>query len=85
VTTNSPAADTPEGFVPLFRTGPLLDALGPFFFRPRKSTFVIGLRIAAIELGYSASASSDPPMALTTVDIAADFATVLPRGILNIG
>lgn len=102
MTTHPPAADTPEGFVPLFRTGPLLDALGPFFCRPRKSTFVIGLRIAAkhtsargsahggllltlvdIALGYTASASSDPPLALTTVDIVADFATVLPRGILN--
>jgi acyl-coenzyme A thioesterase 13 len=98
VTTHPPAADTPEGFVPLFRTGPLLDTLGPFFCRPRKSSFVIGLRIAAkhapggllltlvdIALGYTASASSDPPLALRTVDIAADFATVLPRGILNIG
>jgi acyl-coenzyme A thioesterase 13 len=102
VITNPLATDTPEGFVPLFRTSPLLDALGPFFCRPRKSTFVIGLRIAAkhanargsahggllltlvdIALGYTASASSDPPLALTTVDIAADFATVLPRGILN--
>jgi hypothetical protein len=36
-----------------------------------------------IALGYTASASSDPPLALTTVDIVADFATVLPRGILN--
>jgi acyl-coenzyme A thioesterase PaaI-like protein len=73
-------------------------------FVGRKSSFVIGLRIAAkhanarasahggllltlveIALGYTASASSYPPLALTTVNIAADFATVLPRGILNIG
>jgi acyl-coenzyme A thioesterase PaaI-like protein len=102
VTTHPRAADTPEGFVPLFLTGPLLEALGPFFCRPRKSTLVIGLRIAAkhtsargsahggllltlvdIALGYTASASSDPPLALTTADIVADFATLLPRGILN--
>ena len=102
--TNLPATDTLERFVPLFRTSSFLDALGPFVYRPAKSGFVIGLRIAAkhanargsahggllltlvdIALGYTASASSDPPLALTTVDIAADFATVLPRGILNIG
>jgi acyl-coenzyme A thioesterase 13 len=104
VTTKPPAADTPDGFVPLFPTAPLLEALGSFFCRPRNSSFVIGLRISAkhanargsahggllltlvdIALGYTASASSDPPLALTTVDIAADIATVLPRGILNIG
>jgi acyl-coenzyme A thioesterase 13 len=104
VSTNSPAPDTPEGFVPLFRTAPLLDAIGSFFCRPRNSSFVIGLRIAAkhasargsahggllltlvdIALGYTASASSDPPLALTTVDIAADIAAVLSGGILNIG
>jgi acyl-coenzyme A thioesterase 13 len=93
VTTNPPATETPEGFVPLFRTSPFFGALGPFFYRPTKSGFVIGLRIAAkhanargsahggflltladIALGYTASASSDPPLALTTVNIAADFA-----------
>jgi acyl-coenzyme A thioesterase PaaI-like protein len=42
------------------------------------------LTLVDIALGYTASASSDPPLALTTVDIAADFATVLPR-VLNIG
>ena len=43
------------------------------------------MTLVDIALGYTASASSDPPLALTTVDIAADFATVLPRVILNIG
>jgi len=89
VTTNPPATETPEGFVPLFRTSPFFGALGPFFYRPTKSGFVIGLRIAAkhanargsahggflltladIALGHTASASSDPPLALTTVNIA---------------
>ena len=67
VTAKPPATDIPEGFVPLFRTGPLLDALGPFFFRPRKSTFVIGLRIAAKHAdaeypsAMSTSVKSRPP------------------------
>jgi acyl-coenzyme A thioesterase 13 len=32
------------------------------------------LTLADIAVGYTASASSDPPLALTTVNIAADFA-----------
>ena len=104
MTTKPPATDIPKGFVPLFRTSAFLDALGPFFYRPTKWSFVSGLRIATkhanargsahggllltlvdIALGYTASASSDPPLALTTVDMAADIAAVLPGGILNIG
>ena len=26
-------SDAPEGFAPLFRTSPFLDALGPFYYR----------------------------------------------------
>jgi acyl-coenzyme A thioesterase 13 len=93
VITKLPTTDIPDGFVPLFRTSPFVDALGPFFYRPTKSSFVIGLRIATkhanargsahgglfltladIALGYTASASSDPPLALRTVNISADFA-----------
>jgi len=85
--------------VPLFRTSPFLDALGPFFYRQTELNFVIGLRIASkhvnsrgsahggllltladIALGYTASAFSDSPLALTTVNIAADFAGHAPIG-----
>ncbi len=38
--------ETPEGFVPLFRTSPFLDTLGPFFYRPIGPGFIIGLRVA---------------------------------------
>ena len=34
------------GFVPLFRTSPLLDTLGPFYGKGRGADLVIGLRIA---------------------------------------
>ena len=95
MTAKPPAADSdiPEGFVPLFRTSPFLDTLGPFFYRRTESSFVIGLRIANkhanargsahggllltladIALGYTAEASSDPPVTLTTVNITGDFA-----------
>ena len=94
MTAKSPTADSdvPEGFVPLFRTSPFQDTLGPLFYRRTKASFVVGLRIASkhanargnahggllltladIALGYTAEASSDPPLALTTVNITGDF------------
>jgi len=42
-TTNS---DVPEGFGPLFRTSPLLDALGPFYGKGAGAELTIGLRVA---------------------------------------
>ena len=66
--------------------------LGPFFYGPVESGFVIGLRVderhgnargaahggflltlADIALGYTAAASDDPPLQLTTISISADF------------
>lgn len=39
-------ANLPDGFGPLFRTSPLLDALGPFYGKGSGSELVIGLRVA---------------------------------------
>jgi len=42
----SPAdSETPEGFGPLFRSSPLLEALGPFYGKGAGSDLVIGLRV----------------------------------------
>jgi acyl-coenzyme A thioesterase 13 len=43
---NAVSADVPEGFGPLFRTSPLLDALGPFYGKGTGADLVIGLRAA---------------------------------------
>ena len=83
----------PEGFLPLFRTSPSLDTLGPLFYRPIGPGFIIGRRVAEkhgnargtahggflvtladIALGYTAAASGDPLLKLTTINISADFA-----------
>ncbi len=37
--------DVPEGFVPLFRTSPFLDAIGPLYSKGNGAEMVIGLRI----------------------------------------
>ncbi len=38
--------DPPDGFTPLFRTSPFLDALGPFYHRRDGRALVLGVRIA---------------------------------------
>ena len=38
--------DVPEDFGPLFRSSPLLDALGPFYGKGAGTELVIGLRVA---------------------------------------
>lgn len=37
--------DIPEGFVPLFRTSPFLDTVGPFYQRSDGDRIIVGLRI----------------------------------------
>lgn len=37
--------DIPEGFVPLFRTSPFLDAIGPLYSKGQGAEMVLGLRI----------------------------------------
>src|SRR6516165_2479631 len=71
VTAKPPATDIPEGFVPLFRTSLFLDALGPFFYRPTKSSFVIGLRVATKHANARGSAHGG--LLLTLVDIALGY------------
>jgi uncharacterized protein (TIGR00369 family) len=93
--------DAPDGFAPLFRTSPFLDALGPFYYRgagrdagrPEGRALVIGVRIAEkhcnargtahggllmtladIALGYNLAYAEEPPAALTTANLSADFA-----------
>jgi uncharacterized protein (TIGR00369 family) len=69
--TTSPAADVPEGFVPLFRTSPFLDTLGPFFYRRTGSSFVIGLRIASKHANGRGNAHGG--LLLTLADIALGY------------
>jgi uncharacterized protein len=49
MTTGSPDAAIPEGFLPLFRTSPFLDTLGPFFYQPLECP---DLRIVGGHIGF---------------------------------
>ncbi|MGZ2748288.1 PaaI family thioesterase [Burkholderia stagnalis] len=45
MTLPSDDAGCAEGFQPLFRTSPFLDATGPYFYKPMENGFVVGLRV----------------------------------------
>jgi acyl-coenzyme A thioesterase 13 len=64
--------DVPDGFEPLFRTSPFLDAVGPFFYRKEQGTLVIGLRIA--EKHGNARGTAHGGLLLTLADIALGYA-----------
>lgn len=44
---NAPTPDVPQGFQPLFRTSPFLEATGPFFYRPLAQGFTVGLLVSS--------------------------------------
>ena len=44
--TGVPKADVPRGFKKLFRSSPFLDLIGPLYYKPQKSGFVVALRAA---------------------------------------
>jgi acyl-coenzyme A thioesterase 13 len=63
--------DIPDGFQPLFRTSPFLDVLGPFFYRPSGTSFVIGLRVA--EKHANARGTVHGGLLLTLADVALGY------------
>src|SRR6516162_5841665 len=58
----------PEGFLPLFRTSPSLDTLGPLFYRPIGPGFIIGRRVA--EKHGNARGTTHGGFLVTLADIA---------------
>jgi len=40
------AAAVPEGYEPLFRTSPFLDATGPYYYKKLETGFIVALRVA---------------------------------------
>ncbi len=61
----------PAGFVPLFRTSPFLDALGPFYQRAEGDGMVIGLRVA--ERHTNARGTAHGGLLATMADIALGY------------
>jgi acyl-coenzyme A thioesterase 13 len=71
MTAASADADVPAGFAPLFRTSPFLDLLGPFFYQPAESGFVIGLRVD--EKHVNARGAAHGGLLMTLADIAPGY------------
>jgi acyl-coenzyme A thioesterase PaaI-like protein len=65
--------DAPEGFAPLFRTSPFLDAVGPFYYRRDGERLVIGLRIVAKHANARGVAHGG--LLMTLADIALGYNT----------
>src|SRR6185312_7684198 len=65
--------DAPDGFSPLFRTSPFLDAVGPFYYRRDGERLVIGLRV--LEKHANARGAAHGGLLMTLADIALGYNT----------
>ncbi|HJT05638.1 MAG TPA: PaaI family thioesterase [Stellaceae bacterium] len=65
--------DVPDGFAPLFRTSPFLDAVGPFYCRRDGERLIIGLRILAKHTNARGVAHGG--LLMTLADIALGYNT----------
>src|SRR5260370_23128729 len=63
--------DPPDGFTPLFRTSPFLDALGPFYHRRDGRALILGVRIA--EKHCNARGTAHGGLLMTLADIALGY------------
>lgn len=61
----------PEGFAPLFRTSPFLDATGPFYCRRENERLIVGLRI--LEKHVNARGFAHGGLLMTLADIALGY------------
>lgn len=64
-------ATVPEGFAPLFRTSPFLEATGPFYYRRDGERLIVGLRI--LEKHANARGFAHGGLLMTLADIALGY------------
>ena len=64
-------SEVPDGFMPLFRTSPFLDTLGPFYHRREGRSLIIGVRIA--EKHCNARGTAHGGLLMTLADIALGY------------
>lgn len=62
-----------QGFQPLFRTSPFLDACGPFCYKPTENGFVIALRVD--DKHTNASGTIHGGLVATLADISTGYVT----------
>ena len=69
--------NVPDGFLPLFRTSPFLEANGPFYYRKENDQLIIGLRIA--DKHTNARSLAHGGLLMTLADIALGYATAMSQ------
>ena len=74
---NAPAPDVPQGFQPLFRTSPFLEATGPFFYRPLAQGFTVGLLVSSRHT--NASGTLHGGLIATLADVSLGYVTATSR------
>ncbi|MGY2487207.1 PaaI family thioesterase [Cupriavidus sp. CP313] len=65
--------DLPQGYQPLFRTSPFLDATGPYFYKPMEQGFTVALRVE--EKHTNASGTVHGGLVATLADISLGYVT----------
>lgn len=63
----------PEGYQPLFRTSPFLDATGPYFYKPTEQGFTVGLRVE--QKHTNASGTVHGGLVATLADVSLGYVT----------
>ncbi|RQR55181.1 PaaI family thioesterase [Burkholderia sp. Bp9126] len=66
-----------EGFQPLFRTSPFLDATGPYFYKPMEDGFVVGLRVQ--DKHTNASGTIHGGLVATLADVSIGYVTSMSK------
>ncbi|WP_354673459.1 PaaI family thioesterase [Cupriavidus alkaliphilus] len=66
-------ADLPEGYQPLFRTSPFLDATGPYFYKPLAQGFTVALRVE--KKHTNASGTVHGGLVATLADVSLGYVT----------
>ncbi|TCW85423.1 esterase [Burkholderia sp. SRS-46] len=66
-----------EGFQPLFRTSPFLDATGPYFYKPMDNGFVVGLRVH--DKHTNASGTVHGGLVATLADVSIGYVTSMSK------
>ncbi len=68
-----------EGFLPLFRTSPFLDSVGPFFYRQEQASDPLVVAVRIMEKHCNVSGTVHGGLISTLADVALGYATAFSQ------
>jgi len=77
MTLSTDQSGSEEGFQPLFRSSPFLDATGPFFYKPEDRGFVVALRV--LDKHTNASGTVHGGLVATLADVSMGYVTAMSQ------